>query len=96
MGTLRGKHRIFSCLLVSTTVLVISCGASMEQTARSELEERGMLEVTLQPLENRRNAYSFESTREEVPCHGEIELRQEMGQTLATVTSQCGEESSPP
>lgn len=92
MGTLREIHRFYSYVLITIALLAASCGASMEQTARSELEERGMLEVAIQPLENRGRAYSFEATRDGVPCHGEIELRQEMGQTLATVTSQCGEE----
>ena len=79
-------------LWVAATILWTSCAASLEQTARAELEERGFHELTLQRLQRSNNAFSFEGTSDGEPCRGEIELQQAMGQTLATVTSQCGEE----
>jgi hypothetical protein len=90
----RNSKRWGARLVVSAVffVSVAACGASMERTARAELAERNMQQVTLQPIESRSNAFTFEATRDGVPCRGEIELGQEMGQTVATVTSQCGDE----
>ena len=94
MKARRQAHRYGALLVIGAFCVAIlsACGASMERTARSELAERGLSEVTLHAAEDRSNTYSFEGSREGVPCRGEIELRQEMGQTVATVTSQCGEE----
>lgn len=74
--------------------LALGCGAGMERTARSELEERGFEGVALQPLERGHAAFSFTASRSGVPCTGEIELQQQMGQTLATVTDHCGEQAA--
>jgi hypothetical protein len=72
--------------------LALGCGAGMERTARSELQERGFEDVALQPLERDHAAYSFTANRSGVACTGEIELQEQMGQTLATVSDHCGEE----
>ncbi len=84
-----------SAVALAVVALALGCGAGMERTARSELGERGFEDVTLHPLERDHAAFSFSANRSGVPCTGEIELQEQMGQTLATVTDHCGEGGAP-
>lgn len=65
-------------------------------TTRQKLEQDGFREITLRALERANNAFAFTAQREEQRCEGEIEVRDEMGQTTATVTSRCGDQEPSP
>lgn len=77
--------------MILLCVVALGCGGALERSARTELAEDGYHEITLTPLERADNAFSFEARRDDQPCQGEIEINQQMGQTVATVTSRCGE-----
>ncbi len=68
---------------------VLGCGAAFERVAMEKLQEDGYSTITLQRTEEARNTFSFEAERDDRPCRGEIVIRQEMGQHVSTVTSQC-------
>ena len=76
-------------LIVLLLLFIIGCGAALERSAMDELEEDGYSTITLQPSKSASRTFSFEAERNDQPCRGEIALRQEMGQTVSTVTSQC-------
>ncbi len=91
MGLTYVRSGYWLALLVVIAFVIAACGASFERSAMSELEEDGYTNITVRPLKRADNAFSFDASRDGEPCRGEIEVRDQMGRTTATVTSQCGE-----
>jgi hypothetical protein len=86
---MKRSRALFIATLTVASLIAPGCGASMQRTALQELEGDGFTAITLQPVSDSRNTFTFEAERDDQPCRGEIILQQQMGQTIATVSSRC-------